>query len=409
MGIWALFLAVTGIFEAVKTNLLKNAHIKFASASSDKEEKISIASSSLLINIMLSAAFILCLFLFADWISIFLHKGTELGTMLLYFIPGVVFMIFFTHFESVQQSHLDFKGVFAGYFVRQAMFFAIISGLLIFNQSFTLEYLALYQALSIFFGTLVLFYFSKKYLAFKFNPTRTWIKKIVGYGGYIFGSGTVAHIYQNLDQIMIGKFLTSAHVASYNAASRINQLVDIPSYAASEILFPKASQASVEEGPSKVKYLYERMVAILLSFTIPVALFILIFPGFVISLIAGKQYLDAAPILQLYMITGMLRPAQNQAANLLNSIGKTKLCFIMNTAYLLVNLVANYFCLKAFGFIGAAIGTVITFLLGAIVWYFVMKQQINFEIKNIPIHAKDIFKTCQRFVQNFLQKKPVTG
>jgi len=127
---------------------------------------------------------------------------------------------------------------------------------------------------------------------------------------------------------MTAKFISSSSVAYYNTASRLNGLIDIPSYAASEIIFPKSSKAFVEEGENKVKYLYERMVAILLSFTIPASLFILIFPKFVIDIIASNKYEAAAPILQLYMITGLLRPMQNQAANLLNSMGKTALCFL---------------------------------------------------------------------------------
>lgn len=409
MGVWALFLTVTGIFEAVKTNLLKNAHIKFAAATQDKNEKIAIASSSFIINAVLSLLFIVLLLFTYNIISLWLHKGTELGTMLLWFIPGIVFMIFFTHLECIQQSYLDFKGVFAGYFVRQALFFTIVVAHIVFDWNFTLIHLAVYQSVSILTGTLVIFVFTKKYLSFQFRPGKDWTRKIINYGGYIFGSGTVAHIYQNLDQLMIARFMTPAHVAGYNAALRINQLVDIPSYAASEVLFPKASQASVEEGPGKVKYLYERMVAILLSFTIPVAIFILIFPGFVISVIAGKDYLEAAPLLQLYMLTGMLRPAQNQAANLLNSIGKPKLCFFINSGYLVVNLVVNYFCIKAFGFPGAAIGTLISFMMGIIVWYIVMKKHVGVELSNIAEHSLQLFRSGYAWLMNLFVKKTATN
>ena len=116
-------------------------------------------------------------------------------------------------------------------------------------------------------------------------------------------------------------------MAYYNAASRINGLVDIPSYAAADIIFPKIAKAVVEDGTEKVKYLYERMVGILLSFTTPAAIFIIIFPKSYYQFIAGSKYNAAAPILQMYMITGLMRPMQNQAANLLNSIGKPSFVF----------------------------------------------------------------------------------
>jgi O-antigen/teichoic acid export membrane protein len=116
--------------------------------------------------------------------------------------------------------------------------------------------------------------------------------------------------------------------------------------------------------------------------------------------IAGKDYMEAVPLLQLYMLTGMLRPAQNQAANLLNSIGKPRLCFFINSGYLVLNLIINYFCIKAFGFPGAAIGTLISFVIGIIAWYFVMKKQIGLELSKIAEYSLQLFKTGYSLIKN---------
>ncbi|MGB3006852.1 MAG: oligosaccharide flippase family protein [Chitinophagaceae bacterium] len=316
MGVWILFLIITSIFETTKTSLIKNAHIRFVSSIDDNTEKTAIASSSLVINAFITTLFILFILFFSGWLSSWLKTGIELSRMLIWFIPGLTGMIFFSHFEAIQQSHLDFKGVFAGNFIRQLIFFGIIIFHFLSKTSFSLAHLALYQGGSIIAGTIVLYIYSKKYLLHIFDPTVAWVKKILGYGGYIFSSGIISNIVANIDQIMIAKFLSSSSVAYYGTASRINLLVDIPSYAASEIIFPKAARASMEEGKGKVRYLYERMVAILLCFTTPAAIFIILFPKFVILIIAGSSFYAAAPILQLYMFTGLLRPMQNQAANL---------------------------------------------------------------------------------------------
>src|SRR5450432_810282 len=277
MGVWALFLVVTSIFETTKGGLLKNAHIRYVSSSGDTQEKSTIASASLLINSSITALFILLICLFSNAASTWLHTGTELAGMLKWFIPGLVGMVLFSHLEAIQQSHLDFKGVFAGYFVRQLSFFLVILFHALFKIPFSLNRLAIYQSICIFLGTIVIYFYSRKYLLHRFDPTLAWIKRIVGYGGYIFSSGIVGNIFANLDQIMTARFMPdSSSVAYYNAASRINQLIDIPSFAAADIIFPKISQASAqEEGTHKVRYLYERMVAILLCFTVPSALFII--------------------------------------------------------------------------------------------------------------------------------------
>lgn len=396
MGIWALFLTVTTIFEQAKSNLLKNAHIRYVSGNEDHAEKIAIASSSLLINASISLLFILFIIFFAEWLAGWLHMGAELASMLRWFIPGLIFMIFFSHLEAVQQSFLDFKGGFAGYFVRQTSFFGVILIYKVIHVPLSLPMLAFYLSCSIGVGTLALLVMSMKYVHFQLTVKKEWIKKIFGYGGYIFGSGLLANFSANIDQLMTARFLNPTSVAYYNVASRINGLVDIPSYAASEIIFPKASRASAVEGKGKVKYLFEKMVAILIAFNIPTALFILLFPKTIITIIAGPQYSAAILILQLYMITGIFRPFQNQAANLLNSIGKPRTGFLINTGFLCIFLIINYFCLLHIGFYGTAVGTLITNILGVIFWYMVMKKEIGLDLRNIYRYAIEAYQTVFR-------------
>jgi len=405
MGTWALFLTITTLFEATKSGLLKNAHIMYVSSSDDEHEKSIIASSSFIINLCISIFFIILVLLFSNWLSVKLHAGVDLAVMLKWFIPGLICMIFFSHFEAIQQSFLDFKGVFAGYMVRQVVFFIIIIIHLFIHKPFTLKDLAIYQSISVVLGTVVLYIYTKKYMVHRFNAKRQWVNKIFSYGKYVFGSGLIINIFANFDQLMTATFMSSFYVSYYNVALRINGFIDIPSYAAAQILFPKTAKASVEEGTQKVKYLYERIVGILLSFTTPIALFVIIFPKFVITIIAGAQYLAAVPILQLYMILGLLRPMQNQAANTLNSIGKPQLCFKLDALGLLMNIGLNYICLTIFGFYGAAIGTFITCSITTLIWYFIMKKEINLQLPNVGNHMIHSYKTVYAEAVNILTRK----
>lgn len=393
MSLWAFFLVVTTLFETIKSNLLKNAHVKFVG--NNNKEKTEVASSSLLLNAAISTLFILFLFLFSGKLSSWLGAGAELESMLKWFIPGMFFLIFFSHFEAVSQSHLDFKSVFAGFFTRQVVFFIFISIEALLNIHFQLVHIVIYQIISIFCGTVVIYFFSRKHLLYVFNPSIKWIKELLGFGGYIFGIGIASNLFANLDQLMIAKFTLpkSGMVANYNAATRISSMVDIPSYAAAEILLPKVSQIDLSAGFAHVKYMYERMVGILLCFTTPIALFIFFFPKFVITLIAGAQYGDASFILQMYMLSALVRPVQNQAANILLYIGKARLCFFLNVLFLAVNFGLNYLFFMKFGPYGAAIGNVIGCTLGTVVWYSVLRKRINIQTGNIAKHIGETYKT----------------
>jgi O-antigen/teichoic acid export membrane protein len=406
MGVWALFLVVTSIFETTKSGLLKNAHVRFVSSSGETGEKTVIASSSFLINCAITALFLLFIWLWAGWLSRQLHAGQELADMLHWYTPGLIGMVFFSHLEAIQQSHLDFKGVFAGYFVRQLAFFLIILLHALLKIPFSLNRLALYQSACVFLGAIVIYLYSRPYIHNRFNPSRAWVKKIFGYGGYIFSSGLISNLFASLDQLTSAKYLGPTATSYYNIAFRVNQFIDTPSYAAAEIIFPKTSMASVqEEGNNKVRYLYERMVAALLCFTIPVALLIILFSHLIVNIISGPGYAAAALILQLYMIAGILRPMQNQSANLLNSIGKQRLCFVMNSVSLAANLVINFTCLYYIGFYGAAIGTVITCILGMTAWYLVMKRQIDTRLDRIFFYVIDSYRVIYRHALGILKSK----
>lgn len=398
MGIWAFFLVVTTLFETAKSNLLKNAHIKFVGSNND--EKTVVASSSLLLNSSISIIFILLLFFVSGKLSLWLGSGVELERMLKWFIPGMVFLVFFSHFEAVSQSHLDFKSVFAGHFSRQVIFFLIILCQTVLKNPFSLIDIVIYQSISIAFGTIVIYIFSKKHLLYVFNPSIKWIKELLSFGGYIFGIAITSNLFANLDQLMIGRFTlrygaaySQTMVANYNAATRIGAWVDVPSYSAAEILLPKVSQVDVNKGYYQVTYMYERMVAVLLSITTPIALFILFFPKLVISLIAGAQYIDAAFILQMYMLSALVKPIQNQAANVFLYIGKARLCFLLNLLFLGINSGLNYLCFVQFGPYGAAIGNVFGCLLGTIVWYAILQRSIDIKHIHIIKYIIETYKT----------------
>ncbi len=405
MGAWALFLTITTLFENTKTGLLKNAHIKFASGSTDVKEKYEIASSSLLVNLAISVLFILLILLFGNGLAGVLNAGKDMVSLLTWFIPGLIAMIFFSHFEAVQQSHFDFKGVFAGGLARQLSFFLCLIVHFLFDLPVSMFLLGLYQSCCVLIGTFVLYLYSKKYIFHRFKPTGEWIKKMTGYGGYIFGSNVVSSIFSNLEQFLTAAYLSAGSVAYYNAAKRINGFIDIPTYAAADIAFPKMAQASAVEGVEKVKYLYEKMVAALLSVIIPAAIFAIIFPKLIIRIIAGEAYVSAAPILQLYMLISIIGTPQHQAATSLYSVGKTKLCFYLNVLSLILKLGVTYLCLLFFGFYGAAIGALITSVIIIIIWYFPLKKEVGLTMSNIPLYMREYYVNAYRFARKAFARK----
>jgi lipopolysaccharide exporter len=407
LGAWALFLVITGFFELSKTSLLKNAHIKFVSGNTDTKTHIQVASSSFLINSAITVLFIFFLLFFSFWLANVLHTGPDLQYALLWFIPGLIAMVFYAHLEAVQQSFLDFKGVFAGQFIRQLLFLLLLLFFYFQKKPVQVHELAFYQSLSILAGALVLFLYTKQHLHLKFHPKLAWIKKLSSYGGYIFGSSMLSNISVNLDQILTARYLpnSSVVVAHYSVAARICSFVDMPSYAASDILFPKLVQASDNEGASRLKYMYEKMMAILLSFYLPTGLVLVIFAKFAIHIIAGPAYVMAALILQLTIMNSFLGIFQNQAANTLNSSGMPFLCFKLNAVSFIFKVACSFIFIQAVGFYGAVIGGLVSSAAAGFFWYFAIKKQWDISIVSVFKQIPDVYKKLFQTVQNTITQK----
>lgn len=403
IGVWALFLAICTTFEMAKYALLKNGFITFFNSTDDSQEKIEVASSSLVVNTGFTLIFILLILAGRIWVSHY-WNAPELRSMLCLYIPIALLLIPFSHFEYLQQANMSFKGIFMSYFVRQGVFFVTVVVFSIwFAKSFSLELLVIFQCVGVLLATVIGWFYSRKYLQIRFCPTTLWIKKLVKYGKFVFGSGVCSNVFGSLDRFMTASYLSSVAVAYYDVAGRINNMIDVPTTAAADVIFPKSARASHEEGPSKVKYLYERMVGILVALIFPVAVVVFIFAEEIIAVIAGRNYVGAASIVRVGMLYAIFRPIQIQASNVLNSINKPRTTFMLNLLVLIFNLIVNYFLIRTQGFIGAAYGTFLSTIFSFIISFYVLRKSIGASLYGIWTNTLEFYKSCLIIIQKYFK------
>jgi len=405
IGIWALFTIIITTFELSKSSLLKAAHIRLVTTTSEKDQKNKISWSSLTINGMLSILFMAFIYTFSNKISYWLNSTDELSELFFLYIPGLAAMVFFSHYEAVLSSFIDFKSLFIGSMCRQISFTLPILYYFVFKIPLSLENLVLFNVCSNIIGASSLFILSYKHLSFSIQTTKAGIKKIFNFGSYVFGSGVVSNIFSNMDQILTSRYLNPISVSYYNTATRIGGFVEIPSFAVADVMFPKMSKISADDNQEKIVQVFERTVALLLSLIIPIVIGVMIFAKFFITLIAGSSFENSTMILQIYVACSVLGIIQNQSANTLTSIGKSKICFIMNSTSVIIKLVIIYFFLKYFGFYGAAFGTIAITIINFIIWQIIMKRYVNINFKNIFSQIFSFYKQAYVKVNRSIFKK----
>ncbi|MCF0068936.1 flippase [Dyadobacter sp. CY261] len=383
-GVWTLFISTTTILEAIRSGLLQNALIKYIS-SSDSKEHPDIVTASFAINTVVQLFCIVLILVFAPYLSR-LWEATQLVEMMYYYIAIYFLSGFQAQFNGIEQAHLRFSGTFVTTTVRQGIFFAVVLGCYLLGFSVDLIFLVWVQIVCALAGMLIAYSHARPRLALSAKISRIWVGKLFGYGKYAFGTLISSLLSNTIDQMMIGAMLSPAASGAFNIAVRITNLIDIPGNAVAIIVFPQSAKRMESEGAAAIKYLYEKSVGTTLALVVPVVIFLYLFSGIVITLVAGEKYADSIPLLQITLLYCLLIPYGRQFGTILDSIGKTRITFFVVIGTATLNLCLNYFFIRRFGVVGAAYATLCSNIVGFLIAQAILKKEIGVNLFNTFVY-----------------------
>jgi lipopolysaccharide exporter len=384
-GIWTLFIATTTIFETARTGLGQNALIKFLS-SSKGEEHPEILSASFFINGILMVACIVLNISIAGYLAEVWHYP---GLVPMFFLYNIVyvFQAALSQFQWIEQSHLSFNGTVVTNIIRQGGFFVYVLFCFLSKLNISLMSLVYVQVACAFLGMIVEYFFIRRHLSFLFKVPRQWVLKLFNYGKYAFGT-SISYILSNtINQMMLGAMISAEAASVYNVALRITNAADIPTNAVGSIVFPQSARRFAEQGNEAGKYMYEKSVGTVLALLIPVLALVLIFPHFIVHVIAGEKYADAIPILRITVATCILNPFQRLFGTIMDSMGKPKINFVMILFFTVINLALNFPLIKAYGIMGAVYATLIADAIFIMVQIIILRRKFNVNLLNPFIYA----------------------
>ncbi|MCF2504924.1 flippase [Dyadobacter sp. CY107] len=397
-GVWTLFISTTTILEAIRSGLLQNALVKYIS-SSDKKEHPEIITASFAISGIVSVFCITTILLIAPFLSR-IWDSPQLVSLLYFYIAIYLFSGMQAQFNGVEQANLRFNGIFITTIIRQGTFFAYVLACFVFSIHVQLIYLVWVQILSALLGMLIAYNFAKDNLVLSRNVSKMWVNKLFGYGKYAFGTLISSLLSGTIDQMMLGALLSPAASGAFNIAVRVTNLIDIPGNAVATIVFPQSAKRMESEGTGAIKYLYEKSVGTTLALVVPVVLFLYLFSGTVIHLIAGEKYNDSIPLLQITLLYCLLGPFGRLFGNILDSIGKTRVTFLVVIGSATLNLILNYFLIRSIGVMGAAYATLISSIAGFIVAQVILRKTIGVNVLNTFVY---MFQFYPEFLNKHLK------
>lgn len=174
-------------------------------------------------------------------------------------------------------------------------------------------------------------------------------------------SGIAIMVYMRIDQIMIKEMLGVKQVGLYSAAVRISESwYFVPSTIATS-LFPailNAKQKSEELYLSMLRQLYNLMA----KMAFIVAILMTFFSRFIITLLYGQEFEGASDVLAVHIWTGVFVALGAVRGKWLVSENLQIMSAKTMSIGALMNIALNIVLIPRYGIIGAAIGTVISYV-----------------------------------------------
>lgn len=179
-------------------------------------------------------------------------------------------------------------------------------------------------------------------------------------------SGLAILIYMRIDQIMIGQMLGDKEVGLFSAAARVSEVWYFIPVAIVSSVFPSVIAAKQLDEALYIRRL-QRLYNLMVGISLAIAVFTTFFSEWIISLLFGANYMQAAGVLSIHIwgcIFVFLGVASGQWY--LNE-NLQRFAFMMALLGMLVKLCLNYIMIPAYGIEGAAIATVISLIVATLI------------------------------------------
>ncbi len=395
---WGLFLLVTYLLEMARAGLIQNGLVRHVALHrNDALVFATIKSAALWLNFGFSIISNVLLWLSMGWIIDTWQVPQLTAVFPVYFMTNFVMALLY-HFNFLQQAQHEFKGIFQANVCFRGILFAWVLLCKILGISLDLPSLAIAMLAGAALGTVASWRVLKGIPRPKFvgviprEDVLDWIKKLASYGKWVFGTNLSTMFYKNVDKLALGYLIGPAAFAVYDAAGKVTQMVETPSFSIAAVVFPQGAERMEQQGAAGIKQLYERSVGAILAIILPFLLAILLFPKTIMLFFAGAAYLESANILVITAFFGLFLPFAVQFGTILDATGKPQVNFAYTLFTALLNLALSWYFIQQFGLLGAAWATLAGYALSFVLMQHYLYKHFNIKALNAFRQVPDFYK-----------------
>jgi len=172
---------------------------------------------------------------------------------------------------------------------------------------------------------------------------RQHVKGLLGFGANLTGFGFVSYFAENMDNLLVGRFLGSAPLGFYNLA--YNLLV-LPTYNISavvgRVMFPALS--IIQHDKQLVRDAYVTANRYIAAVSFPLMIWVLVAAPQLILVVYGPKWTPVIPLIQIFALAGLEQSIGTNVQWIFLSQGRTDMLFklsIFTTGILVISFVVG--------------------------------------------------------------------
>lgn len=394
-GSWVFFMTTFTLFDMVRSGLLSSALIREASGAEPNHAAL-VSGSVFRLGVLVSVLFgLLCALAY----GVFGSYWTDPGFALLGYGGGILALVSLPHNLStwLLNAHQTYSRLL---FVRVGVQLPLLVGIVwVYSSGGGL--VEIFWAY--FFANVVA---SIWVTLRQWSEPKNWLKyskeiarKVLGFGKYSMGTLLGTSLLRSSDTYLLMSFLGPLPVGLYNVPERLMTLVDIPIRAFITTDFPKLVQREKQGDAQGFNDLLHTAAGLLTWLILPVVLVTLVAAEWLVVLLAGDQYLEAASLLRIFAVYSLLIPLDRYTGIALDALNVPRANFYKVFGMVGVNVLGDVIVLLAGG--GAeevAWVSLATFFSGILLgtWYLSVKGVKYSPLKGLVIGGREIVAKAKR-------------
>jgi len=187
------------------------------------------------------------------------------------------------------------------------------------------------------------------------------IKKVAPYSLRTFTLGLTAQVLYRTDNIVIGIFLGAAMVTPYSIAYKLCFVLTYMFSVVSTTVFPRFSKLYAVGDMQGIRDLYMKVTKISVAIMVPLAIFLIFFGRYFISLWVGQSNFVGQNVFMVFIVMFFIH-SLGASGILLQGIGKNKKFMYSEILNACLNLIISVVLVRKIGLIGVALGTLLAHL-----------------------------------------------